>query len=264
MKDKKLYLFDLDGTLILGKNIIDGTLELLEDIKKAGKDFMIFTNNSSRTRAQYVEKLAKLGIKVKEEDVVTAGYITGQYLVDNGNKNIYVVGTEKFKELLRGFGLNVVDEPTKKDGHFDLDAVIVGLDSELNYSKLTKACEILTCEKDIAYIGANPDMVYPVEDGVFYPDCRSICKLLSFAVGREPKYLGKPFNEILDYCTDVKKVKKEDVVIVGDRLYTDIACGFNNGCDTILVLTGEAKIEDVKETEFKPTLVLNSVKDIQI
>ena len=264
MKEKKLYLFDLDGTLILGKNVIDGTLEVLDKIVSSGKEFMIFTNNSSRTRAQYVEKLAKLGIKVEEENIVTGGYITGRYLVDSGKKNIFVVGTEKFKELLKELGLNVVEEPKKENGHFNLDALVVGLDSELSYGKLTKACEILTCEKDITYIGANPDIVYPVEDGVFYPDCGSICKLLSYAVAREPKFLGKPYSEILDYCLEKKKVKKEDVVIVGDRLYTDIACGFNNGVDTVLVLTGEAKKEDIEKSDFKPTMILESIKDLKI
>ena len=266
MKDKKLYLFDLDGTLILGQDVIDGAVRVLNDIRAAGKQFMVFTNNSSRTRAQYVEKMKKmLGVDVTEDDIATGGYTTGQYLLKNNKKRIFVVGTEKFKELLRGIGITVVDDPVRKaDGHYDLDAVVIGLDAELRYDKLTKACEILTHEPDITYIGANPDMVYPVEDNVFYPDCGSICKLLSYAVGREPKFLGKPYAEILDFCLETKNVSKEETVIIGDRLYTDIACGFDNGCDTILVLTGEAKREDVETTRFKPTLVLDSVKDMQI
>lgn len=264
MKNKKLYLFDLDGTLILGDKVIDGALDVLKKIKLEGKEFMVFTNNSSRTRAQYVEKMAKIGIEITEDEVATGGFTTGQYLLKNNKKRIYVVGTEKFKELLRDLGLNVVDDPKRENGSYNLDAVVIGLDSELRYDKLTKACEILTHEPNITYIGANPDMVYPVEDNVFYPDCGSICKLLSYAVGREPKFLGKPYAEILDFCLETKNVSKEDTVIIGDRLYTDIACGYNNGCDTILVLTGEATAEDVKTTEFKPTVVLNSVKDMEI
>lgn len=265
MKEKKLYLFDLDGTLILGQDVIDGAVKVLQDIKAAGKEFMIFTNNSSRTRAQYVEKIKKmLKMDITEDEVATGGYTTGQYLLKNNKKRIFVVGTEKFKELLRDLGITVVDDPKRENGSYNLDAVVIGLDAELRYDKLTKACEILTHEPGITYIGANPDMVYPVEDNVFYPDCGSICKLLSYAVGREPKFLGKPYAEILDFCLESKNVSKDETVIIGDRLYTDIACGFNNGCDTILVLTGEAKREDVETTEFKPTLVLDSVKDMKI
>ena len=264
MKEKKLYLFDLDGTLILGKEIIDGTLELLEEIKRQGKEYMIFTNNSSRTRAQYVEKLARLGIEINEEDVATAGYIVGEYLVNHKKEKVFVVGTEKFRELLSSFGIEVIENPQKIDGKYDLDALIIGLDSELNYKKLTTACDILAANPEILYLGANPDMVYPVEDGVFYPDCGSICKLLSYSTKREPKFLGKPYSEIIDFCLKEKGVTKDETVIIGDRLYTDIACGVKNGCDTILVLTGEAKIEDVKDTKFPPTLVLESIKEIKL
>lgn len=261
---KKLYLFDLDGTLILGKNIIDGTLELLKDIKESGNEYMVFTNNSSRTREQYVEKLARIGIHIKKEDVVTAGFVTGKYLKDNNYKKIFVVGTKKFKELMSSFGLEIIENPIRENGKYDLDAVIVGLDSELDYEKIKEACDILTLNKDILYLGANPDMVYPVEDGIFYPDTGSICKMLSYAVKREPKFMGKPYSEIIDYCLKLKGVNKEDTVIVGDRLYTDIACGVKNGVDAILVLSGEATRKDAEESEFKPTQIFDSVKDIKI
>lgn len=265
MKDKKLYLFDLDGTIVLGNDVIDGAIDILNEIKAKGKEFMIFTNNSSRTRDWYVEKMAKMGIQITEDEVATGGYTTGEYLIKHNKKRVYVVGTEKFKELLTSMGITVVEDPVRnEDGKYDLDAVIIGLDKELNYKKLTTACEILTRQPDITYIGANPDMVYPVEDNVFYPDCGSICQLLSHAVGRMPKFLGKPYAEILDFCLEIKNASKDETVIIGDRLYTDIACGFDNGCDTILVLTGEATKEDVETTKYKPTLVLDSVKDMKI
>lgn len=263
MKDKKLYLFDLDGTLILGNQVIDGAIEAIEKIRKAGKELIIFTNNSSRTRMQYVEKLAKMGIVVKEHEIVTAGYITGKYLLRKNKRVIYLLGTEKFKEMLQEMGIIVIDNPVEKDGKYNVDAVVLGLDSELNYEKIKTVCKLLK-DPDMTYIGANPDMVYPVENGVFYPDCGSIAKMLSYSTKRVPKFLGKPYHEIFDYCLEKTGVTKDEVVIIGDRLYTDIACGQENGCDTILVLTGEAKREDLINSEYVPSLVLDSIKDIDL
>lgn len=264
MKNKKLYLFDLDGTLILGDQLIDGAKEKLEEIKKAGKKFIFFTNNSSRTKKEYIEKFKNMGIDIDENEIVTAGYTLGRYLQKEKKvSSVYVVGTESFKNILRDMGIEVVESPEKKNGKYLIDYVIVGLDSELNYEKIKIACKLLT-QKDIGYLAANPDMAYPVEDGVFLPDCGSICKMLEYAVKRVPRYFGKPYKEILDYSLEIGGVSKDETVIVGDRLYTDIACGCNNGCDTILVLTGEASREEGEKSECRPTLILDSVKDIEI
>lgn len=263
MEEKELYLFDLDGTLILGNQVIDGAIEAINKIRELGKNLIIFTNNSSRSRMQYVEKLAKMGINVTEEEIITAGYITGKYLLKNNKRVIYVLGTEKFKEMLEEMGLIVIREPELKDGKYNVDAVVVGLDSELNYEKIKTVCKLLQ-DPEMTYIGANPDMVYPVENGLFYPDCGSIAKMISYSTKRVPKFLGKPYHEIFDYCLEKKGVSKDEVVIVGDRLYTDIACGQENGCDTVLVLTGEAKREDLINSEYQPTIVLDSIKDLKL
>lgn len=262
MREKELYLFDLDGTLILGNKVIEGAIEIIDKIRKKGKKLMIFTNNSSRTREQYVEELAKLGINVKKDEIITAGYITGKYLLHINKRVIYVVGTSKFKEMLEEMGLIVVEEPKIKEGKYNVDAVVVGLDTELNYEKLKQACKLLK-DDDIAYIGANPDMIYPVDNEIFYPDCGSIVKMLSYSTKRVPKFLGKPYFEIFNYCLEKMKVSKDKTVIIGDRLYTDIACGEENGCETVLVLTGETKKEDLINSEYRPTHIIDSIKDFE-
>lgn len=264
MKNKKLYLFDIDGTLILGNQPIEGAKEKLEEIKKAGKKFMLFTNNSSRTRKEYVEKFKKMGMNIAEDEIITAGYTLGKYLTaDKKTPVVYVVGTESFKKLLRDMGITVVEKPEKHNGRYQIDYVIAGLDSELNYEKIKTACELLM-QKDIGYLAANPDLVYPVEGGVFLPDCGAICKMLEYAVKRVPRYFGKPYSEILDYSLEMAGVSKDETVIIGDRLYTDIACGCDNGCDTILVLTGEASKAEGEAESCQPGLILNSVRDIEI
>lgn len=263
MKNKKLYLFDIDGTLILGNKPINGAEDIISEIRRKGKKFMLFTNNSSRTRLEYVEKFKKMNIKIFEEEIVTAGYMLGEYLIEKKtNPSVYLVGTKSLKKLLENMGVKIVEEPQKINGKYDVDYVAVALDSELNYQKITTACELLS--EGVEYVAANPDFVYPVEGGKFLPDCGSICKMLEYAVKRKPLFLGKPSREILDYCIKKNGVSKEETVIIGDRLYTDIACGYDNGCDTILVLTGESKREDIKDSPYKPDFILESIKDIKI
>lgn len=263
MKNKKLYLFDIDGTLILGNKPIDGAEKVIKEIREKGKKLMLFTNNSSRTRAEYVEKFKKMNIDILEEEIVTAGYMLGEYLIEKkDNPSIFLVGTKSLKKLLEDMGVKVIEEPQKIGGRYNVDYVAVALDSELNYQKIVTACELLS--EGVEYLAANPDFVYPVEGGKFLPDCGAICKMLEYAVKRKPLFLGKPSREILDYCIKKNGVSKGETVIVGDRLYTDIACGYDNSCDTILVLTGESKREDVKNSPYKPDYILESIKDIEI
>ncbi len=258
LKDKQLFLFDLDGTIHLGSSLIDGAKELLEEIKKQGKKYMFFTNNSSRTKDEYITSLGNMGLEVTYDDIITAGYSTAIYLANKKqNANIFVVGTNSFKKLLSEHGLNVIETPDN-----NIDFVVVGLDFELNYEKIRTACELVS--NGAEFIGANPDLMFPIPGGKSLPDTAAICKLIEIPTGKQPIYLGKPSNEILEYCTTLTGVSKADTVVVGDRLYTDIACGFNNGCDTILVLSGESKAEDIEHSPFKPTLVLDSVKSIDI
>ena len=156
-----------------------------------------------------------------------------------------------------------MENPIKIDGRYNVNAVVLGLDTELTYEKLQTACNLLQ-DSNLMYIGANPDLVFPVENGIFYPDCGSIAKMLFYSVKRFPKFLGKPHHEILDYCLEKKGVSKDETVIIGDRLYTDIACGQENGCDTILIFSGEARKEDLINSEYQPTLFLDSIKELKI
>ena len=166
-----------------------------------------------------------------------------------------MVGTKEFKEYCKEMGIQIFDE--KDEFNFsEIDIVVVTLDSELNYKKLEIACKLLHRD-GVEYLAANEDLVYPVEDGVFLPDCRAICNIIELCTKRVPKYFGKPKKAMLDYALRNLNLLKNETVIVGDRLYTDIASGYINGCDTILILTGEAT-KDSKSV-YKPTYILDSV-----
>lgn len=258
MKDYKGYLFDIDGTIVLGDILIPGAKEKIEELRECGKKIGFYTNNSSKNPKSYIGKFKKLGIEVELKEVITAGAVLADYLVNNcKNKKIFMVGTKDFKEYCKGMGIKILDEEDEFD-FSEIEIVVVTLDSELNYKKLEIACKLL--HWDVEYLAANEDLVYPVEDGVFLPDCRAICNIIELCTKKIPKYFGKPKKVMLDYALRNLNLSKEETVIVGDRLYTDIASGYTNGCDTILVLTGEAT-KDSKSV-YKPTYILDSVADI--
>lgn len=254
LKDKKYFLFDIDGTLAVDETLYDGSLELIDYIEKIGGRAFYITNNSVKSRKDYMEKFARWNIKTDENQFMSASYATCCYLHEYyADKKTFVVGTPSFVEELRTFGLNVTEKDMKS-----IDCVVVGFDRTLDYQKVEKACELLT-DPSVDYIGTNPDLRCPTAFG-FVPDCGAICNLISAAVDRVPYYVGKPNKEIAQMCMNQVHAKKEEVIVVGDRLYTDIACGINAGVETAVVFTGEAKEEDINDTPYKPDY---SFKDIR-
>ena len=253
LKDKKYFLFDIDGTLAVDDFLYEGSYDLINYIKKINGRAFYITNNSVKSRKDYMEKFLRWGISTDEDQFMTASYATCCYLKENyGNKKIFAVGTPSFIEEMKSFGLDITEEEMN-----GIDCVVVGFDRTLDYRKIEKACELLT-NPAIDYIGTNPDLRCPTGFG-FIPDCGAICNMISSAVDRKPYYVGKPNKEIVQMCMRQVDASLDEVIVVGDRLYTDIACGINAGVETAVVFTGEAKEEDLLDTEFKPDY---SFKDI--
>lgn len=255
IRDIKLFLFDLDGTLYLGEQLYSFTKELLGEIRRQGKHYLFMTNNSSRGVDAYVAKMKRLGIESTEEDFITSVMATSAYV----NKNypglkFYVAGTESFKKELRESGVNLTDEYSD-----DVQGVIQGFDTELTFKKLDDVSKLLTL-KDIPFIAANPDYVCPTEYG-FVPDCGSVCGMLKNATGKEPYYIGKPRPEMVYFAVD--RIHKKDTgvcidntMVVGDRMYTDIASGINAKAKTCLVLSGETTEEQAYNNDYKIDYIL--------
>ena len=258
MKDYKGYLFDIDGTIVLGDVLIPGAKEKIEELRKYGKKIGFYTNNSSKNPKSYIEKFTKLGIETELKEIITAGGVLADYLKNScKDKKIFMVGTKDYKNYCKDLEIQIFDENDEFD-FSEIDIVVVTLDSELNYKKLEIACKLL--HRNVEYLAANEDLVYPVEDGVFLPDCRAICNIIELCTKKIPKYFGKPKKAMLDYALRNLNLLKDEVVIVGGRLYTDIASVYINGCDTILVLTGEAKRDS--KSVYNPTYILDSIADI--
>ena len=253
---KRIFLFDIDGTLAIDDFLYPGSKELIEYIKSIDGHAFFITNNSTKSRKDYQMKFKKWGIKTTEDQFVTASYATCLYLKKHfENQKLFVLGTESFMDELRDYGLLVTNQVEE-----DVRCVVVGFDRELTYHKVEAVCELLFREQ-ISYIATNPDYRCPTSFG-FVPDCGGICEMLRCTVHREPIYIGKPNKEIVSMCLEQIDGNEQETLVVGDRFYTDIACGIRAGVETALVFTGEANPEDVLETEFKPDYCFHTIEDL--
>lgn len=256
MKDKKLFLLDIDGTVACDSSLYEGSQLFFDEVLKQGGKYIFITNNSTKSIKDYVDKFTKMGVKVDESNFITSSYATARYLkAEYDNNKIFVVGTESFVKELKDFGLQVTEEIED-----NIVAAVVGFDNELRYQKIHNICELLQT-RDIEFIGTNPDLVCPVGFG-FIPDCGSICNMIAEAVHQTPLYVGKPNPMIVDMCLEEAGFSKEETVVIGDRLYTDIACGINGEVDSVVVFTGEAKAADLTTTEFPPTYFCDNIMDV--
>lgn len=253
---KRYFLFDIDGTIAIDDRLYEGSRELLELIERIGGRAFYITNNSTKSRKDYVRKFAGWGIDTDEEQFVTASYAACRYLKRYyDGKKLFVMGTPSFEEELKDYGLVAVNQ-----GDEDVSCVVAGFDRTLDYGKIEEACRLLF-RPEVDYVATNPDLRCPVSFG-FVPDCGGICEMLRVTTGRVPYFTGKPNQEIVELCMEQAGADREEVLVVGDRLYTDIACGINAGVETALVYTGEAKPEDLKETEYMPDYTYNHIKEL--
>lgn len=258
IRDKKLFLLDIDGTIAFDAVLIDGTMNFMNRVLELGGKYIFITNNSTKSIKDYIAKFQKLNIPVDESSFLTSSYVTALYLKEKyGTQLIFALGTKSFLEELRSFHVNVTEELEP-----NIVAAVVGFDNELNYKKIEKICELLQTRK-IDYIATNPDLACPTAFG-FVPDCGAICEMIGKAVEREPVYIGKPNRLIVDMALKNTGYTREETLVIGDRLYTDIACGINGQVDTIAVFTGEAKREDLEDTPFPPTYYCETIRDIYL
>ncbi len=255
LRGKKLYLLDMDGTLYLGSRLFQHTLPFLQAVRDSGACPLYLTNNSSKGTDAYVKKLSGMGIKSTEEDFFTSTDAACAYLRANFRGNlIYALGTESFRRQLKEEGFPVTD--TLEDG---IDCLLMGYDTELTYRKLVDASILLG--RGVTYLATNPDWVCPTEFG-YVPDCGSIAQALEHATGRLPIFLGKPEPDIALLAMAKKGMKPEETLLIGDRIYTDIACGKRAGVTSILVFSGETTLDIMEKSEVKPDFAVASVQDI--
>ena len=252
----KLYLFDMDGTLYLGDQLYDFTIELLDTLKATGRKYLYMTNNSSKSVEDYINKLAKLGIPAVREDFITSSQATAYYLKEHHpGKTLYVCGTESLKRELRMEGFSITENLE------DVECIVMGFDTELTFKKLEDISRMLCTRHDLPYIATNPDYVCPTEFGSV-PDCGSVCDMIFNATGKRPVVIGKPGPLMPELAMKRNGYSKEETAVVGDRIYTDVKSGLNAGITGILVMSGETTQEILDKSEDRPHLVLQDAREI--
>ena len=249
----KCFILDMDGTIYLGNELFPFTKDFLKKVEDTGREYYFFTNNSSKSQQAYIEKLARLGIQIKKEQMMISSHVIIKYLKEYyDKKSIYVVGTPSLIQEFESFDMNLTEE--------DTDIVVLGFDTTLTYEKLSKACHYI--RNGCTYFGINPDWNCPMEGGTFIPDCGSMAKLIEASTGKFPEFFGKPSKHTLDYIIKETGYQPEEIAIVGDRLYTDIAVADGSDVTSILVLSGESTREDVEKSDVKPDVVVENLVEI--
>ena len=254
--EKRLFLLDMDGTIYVDEDLFPGTIPFLEAVRAAGGRYLFLTNNSSRSVDAYIAKLARMGIPSVREDFLTS---VDALIVDLAARppfrKCYAFGTRTFRQQLAEAVIPVTDRLEE-----DVDCLLMGFDTELTFQKLEDACILLN--RGVEYIAANLDWVCPTWYGSV-PDVGCVCEMLRRATGRTPRSIGKPEPAMLRLALERTGYPAEQAVMVGDRLYTDIASGVNAGIDTVFVLSGEGTRKDAAESEAKPTWIFDGISALQ-
>ncbi len=257
LQNKKLYIFDMDGTIYLGNQVFPYAIRFIKNLRRAGKRVLFFTNNASRSPSVYLEKLTRLGFEPTAKEIMTSGDVTAEFLLRHRvGKTVYLVGTDDLLNNYRERGINLIDGTSAS-----ADIVITSFDTSLTYEKLDNACRLLRGGAE--YLSTHPDFNCPTETG-FIPDSGAIAAFCTAATGKAPTYFGKPYRETVDMICEATGCKKEEMCIFGDRLYTDIAIGRRHGVTAVLVLTGETQMTDVDAAEEKdrPDFIFDSLDSV--
>jgi 4-nitrophenyl phosphatase/NagD protein len=251
LKVIKCFIFDMDGTIYLGSRLLPGAADLLDYLQKQAVPYYFLTNNSSKSKLDYVEKLAAFNLPVTPDQIFTSGEATAIYLQrEKPGARLFVVGTPSLEAELRRYGFNLVqDNP---------DTVVLGFDTTLTYEKIWKLCDFV--RDGYPYIATHPDINCPTESG-FMPDIGAIMALVVSSTGREADLvIGKPNPPIIQAILEKTGLPPAQLAMVGDRLYTDIALG-KAGISTILVLSGETKRQDILDAPVQPDFVFKNLAE---
>ncbi len=246
----KTFIFDLDGTIYLGKTPIPGAIETIYTLRSHGHCVLFLTNAATRSRSGMVEKLSEMGLEVQEKEIYCGSYILAQYIKKNyPKKSVYVVGEIGLIEEFEKHGIECTEDGAQ--------VVVAGLDREFSYEKLQMAHKQI--RNGAAFIASNKDHIYPTETGP-KPGCGAIVSSIEYSSEKKAYTLGKPSRYAFDIMLEEYSMDKKETYMVGDRLDTDIMFAKNCGIKSILVLTGNAKKEDIKE--IRPDFVFESVRNI--
>ncbi|MFQ6057849.1 MAG: HAD-IIA family hydrolase [Anaerolineae bacterium] len=248
------FIIDMDGVLYRGDRPLAGAREFIQVLQAGETPFLLLTNNSTRTPAQYVAKLQRMGIHVDEEVILTSAQATAMYLerVAPPGARVYVIGEEGLQSEIARRGFAMAEE--------DVAFVVVGMDTRLTYDKLRIAT--LAIRHGAKFIGTNPDRTFPAEEGIV-PGCGAILAAVEVATDVKPLVIGKPQRAIFDLALARMGTDRGATAVLGDRLETDILGGQEAGLMTILVLSGVTTRRDLERSPVAPDLVFEDIEHLR-
>ncbi len=256
----KHFALDMDGTIYNGSTLFDYTNDFLNYLKKSGIGYSFLTNNPSKSTDDYLKHLSKMGIQAERAEMNTSAQATIQYLKHHhpNFKKLFLLGTPSMiKEFEDAGYTSTADSPDDKP-----DALIVAFDRSLSYPRLCRAA--YWASQGLPYIATNPDWVCPTDEAVVLVDCGAICACIEAATKRKPDLvIGKPDPRMLEGIIHEKNLLPQQIAMVGDRIYTDVMTAINAGGMGILVLSGEANMQDVAEAEVAPHLVVDDLAQLK-
>lgn len=253
-KALKSYLIDMDGVLLRGGELISGADGFIETLKSTGRKFLILTNNSERTPEDLEHRLVRLGLKVTADHIYTSALATARFLSRQKSRGTaFVIGESGLVSALHAVGYVLTE--------YHPDYVVIGDTSHYDYRRITQAIRLI--REGARFIATNPDVTGPAEGGVV-PATGALVALIEKATGRQAYSVGKPNPLMMRTALQQLREHSENAVMVGDRMDTDIIVGLESGMETILVLTGVTRREDVDRFPYRPNHILESVAAIQL
>ncbi|KAJ9048080.1 hypothetical protein DSO57_1038609 [Entomophthora muscae] len=267
------FLFDCDGVLWLGSEVIPGIPATLDWLRSMGKRVFFVTNNSTKSRQQYAEKFSKLGIHASPEEIFSSAYAAAVYIKEVAqlpkDKKVFVIGMDGIRNELDNIGIENFslqdDKPLFEDSDLlqykpddQVGAVVVGLDRNISYRKYAQAYQYLRYNnggKGALFVATNADSTFPMS-GTMYPGTGAILAPLITALDREPIVTGKPSLNMLEAVFAQHKINPSRTCMVGDRLNTDIQFGLQGGIGTLLVLTGVNQLKDLEGSSIQPSFII--------
>ena len=250
----KNYLCDMDGVLVRGSQVVPGANEFIQRLQQAGAKFLVLTNNSLYTPRDLHIRLQRIGLDVPENAIYTSAVATAQFLhAQHPGGSAYVIGEAGLTTALHDVGFILTDQSP--------DYVVLGETTSYSFERITIAMRLVAA--GVRFLATNPDVAGPGEGGMV-PATGAVAALISAATGVQPYYIGKPNPLIMRTALRTLDAHSEDSVMIGDRMDTDIIIGTESGLETILVLTGVTRREDVARYPYRPTQIVESVADIAL
>ena len=251
LKEKKFFLLDKDGTLSLGNTLLEGSLKFINILKEHKINFAVATNNSSKTALEHLQSLNKMGLDFKKDNIIVSLDVAIDYIVSSGVKKLFWLANSSVSDYLEQFFIFDKETP---------EAILITFDTELNYSKLLDLTNLL--HRDIPYYVTHSDIVCPTET-YDIPDVGSFIKMIEMTTHRMPDIsFGKPSQYYIDYIKKRYNIKESEMVMVGDRLYTDIKLAEGNDITSVLVLSGETSMDDYNNSDISADFVVDDVSNI--